>query len=123
MKRIINTENVIFGMSDLNPRKTGLKVIIWADHSGINRQVSHSNTPRVKIGKNFESFVTVSIKDEPKIVGKSKGLKKSDMDAIQEGMKYVSRNRDLFLKHFQDTDGSYDDEDLYNDLRSRGDYK
>lgn len=122
MKRFLH-EEVIFGMSDLNPCKTGLSVIIWADHSGVNRPVSHKNTPRVKIGKNFQEFATVSIEANPRILGRSKNLKKSDTKAIREGMDYVGKNHDLFLKHFMDTDGSYDDENLYEDLRSRGDYK
>ena len=122
MKKYIR-EEIIFGMSDLNPRKTGLNVIIWTDHSSVNRFVSHKNTPRVKIGKNFQEFVTVSIAENPKILGKSKGLKKSDMNSIYEGIDYVKRNADLFLKHYNDTDGSYDDEDLYSDLRRRGEYR
>lgn len=50
------------------------------------------------------------------------GIKKSDMTKLREDMKYVARNYDLFLKHFMDTDFTFDDEDLFNALRSRGDY-
>lgn len=39
----------IFGMANLTSRKTGLSADIWSDHKGIERQVSHSNTPRIKI--------------------------------------------------------------------------
>jgi hypothetical protein len=45
------------------------------------------------------------------------------MKNIQEAMKYVGRNYDLFLKHWNDTDYSYDEDDLKNDLRKRGEYK
>ena len=111
----------IFGMANLNPKKTGLSVIIWSDHAGITANRPH-NDPRVKIG-NANGQVSVSIEPQPKILAKSKNLKKSDMVAIQEGINYVGRNYDLFLKHFMDTDFSFDDEDLFNALRKRGEYK
>ena len=50
-------------------------------------------------------------------------MKKSDENAIQDGIRYVGRNYDLFLKHFMDIDFSFDDEDLFNALRNRGEYK
>ena len=111
----------ILGMTNLNPLKTGLPVIIWADHGGValNR---HHNEPRVKVGTK-DSQVSVSIEDNPRILAKSHNIKKSDMDKIQQGIQYVRRNYDLFLKHFMDTDFSFDDEDLFNALRKRGQYK
>lgn len=45
------------------------------------------------------------------------------MDNILLGIEYVKRNADLFRKHYYDLDESFDDEDLYNALRERGEYK
>lgn len=45
------------------------------------------------------------------------------MEDIEEGIDYVSRNYDLFLKHFMDTDFSFDDEALFDALRERGEYR
>ena len=33
------------------------------------------------------------------------------------------KNYDLFLKHYNSTDEEYDDDDLKEDLRKRGEYK
>lgn len=123
MNRVIKEsfEN-IFGMSDLNPKRTGLPIKIWADHGGINRKVSHSNTPRVKIGTN-DFWEVYTIEETPKLKKSSGNIKKSDKDKIKAGVDYVGRNYDLFLKHYMDIDDSFDDDDLKEELRSRGDYK
>lgn len=123
MKRVIraNVEN-IWGMSNLNPKKTNLPVIIWSDHSGVDRAVSHRDSPRVKISKDDIS-ISVSIEAEPKILAQSGNISKSDMKDIEKGIEYVARNWDLFLKHYNDTDFSFDDDDLKDALKERGDYR
>lgn len=113
----------VFGMANLNPNKTGLPVIIWSDHSGISRN-KKDNDSRIKIGVNNSGpSVSVTIEQNPRILAKSKNIKKSDMKKLQEGIDYVGRNYDLFLKHYQDTSFDFDDEDLFNALRERGEYK
>lgn len=126
MKRVIlnslrRNQEDIFGMANLNPFKSGLSVIIWSDHSGVRRNVSHSGTPRIKIGTN-KDWVSVTISSRPVIKAKSGHIKKSVMDKIDEGIDYVARNYDLFLKHYNDIDFSFDDEDLFQALRERGEY-
>lgn len=111
----------IFGMANLNPKKTKLKLIIWADHSGIQRKVSHRNTPKVKIGNN-DFRVSALISDKPVILDQSRKLKVSEQHNVEDAMDYVAQNNDLFLKHYLDTDFNFDDEDLFNALRERGDY-
>lgn len=113
----------VFGMANLNPNKTGLPVIIWSDHSGISRN-KKDNDSRIKIGVNNSGpSVSVTIEQNPRILAKSMNIKKSDMKKLQEGIDYVGRNYDLFLKHYQDTSFDFDDEDLFNALRERGEYK
>lgn len=121
MKRLLKSLN-IFGMSNLVPSKTGIPVDIWSQHKGIQNKVSHRNTPRVKISTPDVS-VSVTIEENPKIKSKSGKIKKSDKNAIEKGIAYVGRNYDLFLKHYMDTDDTFDDEDLFNALRQRGEYK
>lgn len=121
MKKLIRHEP-IFGMANLNPNKTKLGLVIWADHNGVSRKVPHSNTPRVKIGNN-EFNVSVLISDNPRILSEpSRKLKSSEMDKVKVAMKYVARNNDLFLKHYFDKTFNFDDEDLFNGLRERGEY-
>ena len=120
MKLFIKS-SAITGMANLNPLWSGLPVIIWADHGGVVRKVSH-NTPRVNIG-NDDYWAVVSIANSPRILAHSRNIKKSESDNIKEGMAYVQRNYYVFLKHFNDTNFSFDDEDLFNELRARGEYR
>ena len=122
MKRYIKTAS-IFGMANLNPQKSGLgNIIIWADHSGITRSASHRNTPRVKLGIDEDS-ISVSISPEPKVLAKSSKVTSKDVAKFRPGIEYVARNWDIFLKHYTDVDFSFDDEDLFNALRSKGEYR
>ena len=121
MKRLIN-QDAILGMANLNPRRTNLPVIIWADHNGVDRSVSHRNSPRIKISKD-EHSVSVSIEEHPRILARTNDIPQNVMTMIQEGIDYVARNYDIFLKHYLDNDFSFDDDDLKEALRERGDYK
>ena len=121
MERYVRPSRII-GMTDLNPKKTALPVVIWVDHNGISRSVSHRNTPRVKIGID-EAWASVTISSEPKVLTKSKNMKQSEWRAIQKGIDYIARNYDLFLKHYVDQTYDYDDDELKADLRTRGEYK
>ena len=113
----------IFGMSNLNPQKSGLgNIVIWSDHSGITRNVEH-NTPRIKLQIDDMSIV-VSISPNPEILSKSKKVtSKAKLNMFSKGIDYVARNYDIFLNHYNDTDFSFDDEDMFNALRERGEYK
>ena len=123
MKYVTFSNEAVFGMANLNPKRTGLSVVIWSDHAGIERN-KRDNDARVKIGfPNNGPSVSVSIEEHPKILAKSKNIKNSEMNKIEEGIEYVGRNHDLFLKHYNDTSFDFDDEDLYNELRKRGEYK
>ena len=118
MKYVLKHTDNIFGMTNLVPRKTGMAVDIWLDNKGILRKVRH-NVPRVKIGTN-EEYVSVSISRGPEILSMSGNIKHSTMAKIKQALKYVSKNSDLFLKHYNDTDDTFYDEDLFGELRKRG---
>ena len=113
----------IFGMANLNPQKSGLgNIVIWSDHMGVLRNVQH-NQPRIKLQIGDMSIV-VSISAKPEILSKSKTVtSKVKLAMFSKGIDYVSRNYDIFLKHYMDTDFSFDDEDLFKSLRARGEYK
>ena len=123
-KMIVQTENFedIFGMSDLNPKRTGLPVTIWVDHNGVSRNVSHSNTPRLKIGIGT-AWEVYTIEPEPKLKASRPNIKHSDKKKIQEGVDFIKRNYDILLKHYYDTEYEFDDDDLKEELRKRGDYQ
>lgn len=122
MKRFVQRDS-IFGMANLNPQKSGLgNIIIWSDHSGISRNVSHRGNPRVKLSID-DMFMSVTIESDPKILAKSRNISKKDISKFSQGIEYVGRNYDLFLKHYMDTDFNFDDEDLFQALRDRGEYR
>lgn len=119
-------ENII-EMANLTPKRTGLQVQIWSDHAGILRN-KRDNDKRVKVGTNDGYSVSVSIENNPRILAQSSKLKSSNKgnpiwSKIKQGIDYVGRNYDLFLKHYEDTKDEYDDDDLKDDLRKRGEYK
>lgn len=123
MKRYIRTSDEIFGMAHLNPQKSGLSVSIWSQHSGrIVGKEPHRDIPRVKIDNN-DTNISVSLESHPRILF-PKNINIDDIPKdIKRGIKYVGRNYDIFLKHYNDTDNSFDDEDVFNELRARGEYR
>lgn len=123
MKRYIYSSEYIMAMTNVNKRRTGLNVNIGSDGQGCTRN-KPDVVPRVKIVDGDDS-VSVSISSSPEVLAPKtwrKKFKKSTVDNIEEGINYVARNHDLFLKHYMDTDLSFDDSDLFDSLRERGDY-
>ena len=112
----------LFEMSNLIPKNTGLSVDIWSDHKGVLGKYKHKE-PRVKMGKRGQFMISVSIESKPKILVKSKGITESQLKSCQSAIEYVGKNYDLFLKHFNDTDDSFSDDDLKDALKERGYYK
>lgn len=120
MKRLVFGSEV-FGMSNLVPKRTGLSCEIWSDGTEESRKVPYS-VPRVKLRKDSYK-ISVSIEPKPRILVKPSNIPHSVMKAFKEAMECVGRNYDLFLKHYNNENGSYDDTDLTEDLRARGDFK
>jgi len=122
MKKLIRNTSIL-GMANIDSKGTGLPVDIWSDHSGIKRSVSHRNTPRMKVGKPEGPSVSITITENPEILTTIARIKKSDMRDIEEGIKYVARNHDIFLKHYMDIDNSFRDVDMFDALIQRGEYR
>lgn len=121
--KILKNDNVlpVFAMANITPKRSGLPCNIWSPHKGVLEKLQH-NTPRVKVSVDDVS-VSVSIEEHPEILAQTPNIKKSDMAKIAKGMDYVGRNHDLFLMHYNDCADEFDDEDLFNALRSRGEYR
>lgn len=123
MKRYVSHKEDVFGMSNLNPQKSGLgSIIVWSDHGGISRNVSHRGTPRAKLSIDNMN-ISISIEATPKILAKSKNVSEQDLHKFDKGIEYVGRNYDIFLRHYMDTTFEFDDEDFFQALRDRGEYK
>lgn len=123
MKRYIHEADYVMAMANVNKKRSGLAVNIWSDGQGCTRN-KPDVVPRVKIVDGQDS-VSVSISPNPEVLAPKtwrKKFKKSVVDNIEEGIDYVARNYDLFLKHYMDTDFSFDDTDLFESLKARGEY-
>ena len=123
MKLYVKSTEYIFGMANLTPKRTGLPVDIWSDHNGVSRKVSHKHTPRIKVGKQGQFEISITIEPDPKIKAKSASITQSQLRDCQPAIDYVGRNSDVFLKHYMDTKDEFDDDDLKAVLRQRGEYK
>ena len=124
MKRYIHGSEDIFAMANVNKCRTGLNVNIWSDGQGCTRN-KPDIIPRVKIVCD-DAQVSVSISENLVVLAPKdweSRFQKSEIDAIKEGMNYVSRNHGLFMKHYMDRDLSFDDSDLFDELKKRGRYK
>lgn len=122
MKLLMLHDNDVFGMANIVSKRSGLSVDIWSDHKGYMRNISHRGTPRAKITLG-DIVVSISIEECPRILAKSRNMKKSEEKAIRSTINCVGRNYDIFLNHYMDPDDSFDDEDLFNALRERGEYR
>lgn len=121
MKRLVLTGEYVFGMANLVPNETGIACDMWSEHKGCQRNVQH-NSPRVKLSVEGVD-VSISIEQHPKILASPSNIPHKVMKKIKEGIDYVARNYDLFLKHYNDTDDSFTDLTLMKELAKRGDFK
>lgn len=119
--RLISESEILIEMANLSPKRTNLQATIWSDNNGVSRN-KKDKEPRVKIETN-NAEVSVSIESKPKILAQTNNISHSDMKKIKDAMKYVGRNYDLFLKHYNTTANEFDDYDLFLALAERGDYK
>lgn len=112
--------SALYEMANLSPKRTELKATIWSRQGGVYAGIQH-NGPYVKITKD-DAEVFVSLESAPRILVQSNNIKHSDMKDIKKAMAYVGANYDLFLKHFNSNNEEFDDQDLFNALRERGQF-
>ena len=125
MKRYIKYTEDIMAIANVNYKRSGLSCNIWSGGQGCTRN-KPDVVPRVKLRKD-DDWISVSIEEHPRVLAPRgnwrKDFKQDTIDAFEEGIEYVARNYDLFLAHYNDRDLSFDDEDLFNALRTREEYK
>ena len=110
----------------LSPRITSLKVNIWSkwNVAEITKEVPNIIIGRAEYWNRY--IIVVTISSNPKIIAKTNNITDEQKQELEEGIKYVARNYDLFLKHYNN-DGNngagFDDEDLIKALKEKGEYK
>lgn len=124
MKRVDEISETAFGMANLNPLKSGLRVHILSNNQGVTRNKCNG-CPSVIIIEG-KAAISVSIEKEPCVLNPKNWKKRFNNSIVtdfERAIQYVGRNFDLFQKHYNDIDGSFDDESLFSELRCRGEYQ
>jgi hypothetical protein len=94
-KAIENQE--MFEMSNLIPKNTGLRNVVWVSYKG---KIKHG--PRIKVVVDrgdkvtIDNMVTVTISDDPKVIGR--GLKTEDAKLVRE---FILKNKGTLLDYWE----------------------
>lgn len=115
-------DDYTFGFAHIPPTKSGLKVSIWSGHAEAERKPSKFKKPWLMIGRDLNHQIPISIEAIPQYLINKSTLSKSDLNDFQSALDFVGRNYYLFLKHYNDVDFDYGDEELFNDLIANGEY-
>jgi len=96
--KMIVDDNLFDRTVRITGKYTGLKVDIWSRWCG-------DKEPTIIIGnidKNNNYIVIATISPTPQILDKTSNITEEQMENILEGLNYIARNYDLFLKHYTD---------------------
>ena len=94
-------EDILFEMSNLVKRKTGLPVNIWVDDIGVNRKNKH-NLPRIKVQNNTadkrqEDTFSLTISKTPEVVAGTCKLDNAILDTVKN---YIIKNYNVLMQHW-----------------------
>lgn len=131
MKRAVHLREDVFGVFNLDSTRTGLPCDIRSEPKGCQGQESYSHSSRIKISVPESSKIPFELLPEVHTVNTKSvrqaynKLSQSQQSNIQRGVKYVQRNVDLFLAHYNDTDdkNEFGGFDLMLALNQRGEFK
>ena len=90
----------LFSMTNLRPKRTGLPFVVYVSFKG---NVPHG--PRIKASNRYGEkasdgdWFTITIDDQPQVIGNSTGLKRGD---VQMAKTWVQINKDELLKIWED---------------------
>lgn len=109
--------------STISAKRTGLKVDIWSKWSASENS---KEQPHIIIGKAEywnRYIIVVSLSPTPTIIAQTPNITDEQMQDLKAGIEYVARNYDLFLKHYNNAGAGFDDDDLIEALKEKGEYK
>lgn len=89
----------LFGMANVRPNKTGLKMVIY-----ISPRNNSKHGPRIKVSQQYgdkvnSDFFSITISDQPEIIGKTGNIKSED---VQKAINFVVLNKDVLLQLWYD---------------------
>lgn len=102
----ILNEKLLWEMANIDPDETGLPSVIQSLAKGQSR-VSHA--ARVKVYTPNFKWVPIQIDPEVKLPKsmEHKNFQKEDLDCLKPALKYIEKNRDVFLAHWKDQIADY----------------
>ena len=114
-------EDLLYEMANISHEDTGLSADIWADSEGKERNVSHRDSPRVKIKKN-RKMIPITIEEHPKVVAHtmSKKQKEKVYRNYKDVFTFVGKYYKIFLKHYNK---EINDRQLFKELEDEGAFK
>ena len=97
-EKILNQINLL-EMSNIRPAETGLNMVIY-----IGPQYGLKHGPRIKVSTKYgekvgATFFTITIANEPVVIGKTGDIKSEDIDQVKE---FVKLNKNVLLKLWND---------------------
>lgn len=115
MKRLIRSNEDIFAIANLYPKRTGINNMLWVDNLGSARNIEH-NVPRLKVqnvpgDKVVDDAFVMSISKSPEILAGECKLKSK---ALRDVKNYIIEHYDDLIAHWnQDIDEDELKERLY----------
>ena len=103
-------EDLLWEMSVIRPRRSGLPYKIWLDPMGVTRGNEHTFSPRLKVEVDGK-FIPVEISDNPKIPGSARKHGAKEPEDFSEVKRYIKKYKDIFLAHFY---GELDENEVLN---------
>lgn len=110
-----------FYSTALPPNRTGLKVTIFPEKNEVGRNIKDC-LPKIRIQNkihDYEDTFCISLEENPRVVMGENKLSKADYEEV---CKFVRKNLDILLKHFEPNNEFFDDE-LWSALEENGSIK
>lgn len=108
-ERLLASDDELFEMANLTPRRTGLKQRLWVS---VNLHGRH-HRPRLKVEGTDKQFYPVSIDDDVAfLAGWPPGFSAIDFQSLEQ---FVNANRDVLLRYWND---QIDTEEMIQSVRS-----
>lgn len=106
--KIFSEQDMMFGMANLPPRRTGLKYQIW-----YSAKVERLK-PSIKVDPGDGNAISIQIEDH-KIKGATDKISSNDLNNI---LKWIDMNRELLLKYWNEAHtGSIDNGDVIDNVK------
>ena len=111
-------EDLLFEMSTVASKRTGLSHSIWLDDAAASRDIQHSKY-RIKYGNNIYSSVVIKFFNNPVTENDVIGdVKNTGIKDIAKVIEWVNLNRDILIKYYDTEDHNlYDISDFISEMK------